>query len=104
MTTQVLKIFRILSDGTGDAAQDARWKHPRIQLRTRLNTFSQLSSNASFDLDGVSVTRKKNIITDLIEGASIELKSDFTDAATVGISRSESAVRQTVEDVIFSFK
>ena len=95
--------FRILSDGTGDAAQDARWETPTDPAaHSADNTFSQLSSNASFDLDGVSVTRKKNIITDLIEGASIELKSDFTDAATVGISRSESAVRQTVEDVIFS--
>jgi flagellar hook-associated protein 2 len=50
----------------------------------------------------VAVTRKKNSITDLIDGASIELKSNFSEAATVGISRSESAVRQTVEDVIFS--
>ncbi len=66
------------------------------------NSFSQLSTNASFELDGVAVTRKKNSITDLIDGASIELKSDFTAAATVGIARSESAVRQTVEDVIFS--
>jgi len=66
------------------------------------NSFSQLSSNASFELDGVAVTRKRNSITDLIEGASIELKSDFTEAATVGISRSEDAVRQTVQDVIFS--
>ena len=66
------------------------------------NSFSQLSSNASFELDGVAVTRKRNSITDLIDGASIELKSDFTEAATVGISRSEDAVRQTVQDVIFS--
>ena len=66
------------------------------------NSFSQLSSNASVELDGVAVTRKRNSITDLIDGASIELKSDFTEAATVGISRSEDAVRQTVQDVIFS--
>ena len=66
------------------------------------NSFSQLSSNASFELDGVAVTRKRNSITDLIDGASIELKSDFTEAATVGISRSEDAVRQTVHDVLFS--
>ena len=66
------------------------------------NSFSQLSSNASFELDGVAVTRKRNSITDLIDGASIELKSEFTEAATVGISRSEDAVRQTVQDVIFS--
>ena len=99
--------FRILSDGTGNAADDARWETPADPAAhstsySFTNTFSQLSSNASFDLDGVAVTRKKNSITDLIEGASIELKSEFSDAATVGIVRSEDSVRQTVEDVIFS--
>ena len=95
--------FRVLSDGTGNAANDARWETPAIPAdHATSNSFSQLSSNASFELDGVAVTRKKNSITDLIEGASIELKSDFTPAATVGITRSEASVRQTVEDVIFS--
>lgn len=99
--------FRILSDGTGSAADDARWETPtdpaaHATANSVTNSFSQLSSNASFELDGVAVTRKKNSITDLIEGASIELKSEFADAATVGIVRSEDSVRQTVEDVIFS--
>jgi len=57
----------------------------------------------AFRITGHSnVTRKKNSITDLIEGASIELKSDFSAAATIGLSRSESATKKTVEDVIFS--
>jgi flagellar hook-associated protein 2 len=95
--------FSITSDGTGDAAADARWTTPDDPTSHGFsNNFSQLSSNASFELDGVTVTRKKNSITDLIDGASIELKSEFTDPAMVGITRSEDAVRQTVEDVIFS--
>ena len=95
--------FRILSDGTGDADEDARWETPAVPAsHSSTNSFSQLSSNASFELDGVAVTRKKNSITDLIDGASIELKSEFTAAATVGITRSEDSVRKTVEDVIFS--
>jgi flagellar hook-associated protein 2 len=95
--------FRILSDGTGDADADARWETPAVPAsHSATNSFSQLSSNASFELDGVAVTRKKNSITDLIDGASIELKSEFTAAATVGITRSEDSVRKTVEDVIFS--
>lgn len=95
--------FRIISDGTGNAADDARWETPTLPSgHAFTNNFSQLSSNASFELDGVAVTREKNSITDLIDGASIELKTDFTDAVTVGITRSESAIRQTVQDVIFS--
>jgi len=58
------------------------------------NKFSQLSTDATFKLDGVDVTRKKNSITDLIEGASIELKSDFSATATIGLSRSESATKK----------
>ncbi|MEK9533185.1 MAG: flagellar filament capping protein FliD, partial [Alphaproteobacteria bacterium] len=95
--------FRIISDGTGNAADDARWETPTLPSgHAFTNNFSQLSSNASFELDGVAVTREKNSITDLIDGASIELKTDFADAVTVGITRSESAIRQTVQDVIFS--
>lgn len=95
--------FRIISDGTGNAADDARWETPTLPSgHAFTNNFSQLSSNASFELDGVAVTREKNSITDLIDGASIDLKTDFTDPVTVGITRSESAIRQTVQDVIFS--
>ena len=95
--------FRITSDGTGNAVNDARWTTPAVPSgHAHSNTFSQLSSNASFELDGVAVTRENNSISDLIDGASIELKSDFTDPATIGISRSEEAIRQTVNDVIFS--
>ena len=82
---------------------DARWETSTIpDANANSNKFSQLSSDASFKLDGVQVTRKKNSITDLIDGASIELKADFTSTATVGISRSSTATQKTVEDIIFS--
>ncbi len=67
-----------------------------------INKFSQLASDATFTLDGVQVTRESNSVTDVIEGASIELKSDFTTAANIGVSRSETAVRATVDSVINS--
>ena len=66
------------------------------------NSFSQLSSDASFNLDGVDVVRENNSITDLIDGATIELKSDFTTSAVIDVDRSDTAIRATVDDVIFS--
>ena len=66
------------------------------------NAFSQLSSDASFILDGVDVVRESNSITDLIDGATIELKSDFTTNAVIDVARSDTAIRATVDDVIFS--
>ena len=66
------------------------------------NSFSQLSSDATFNLDGVDVVRESNSITDLIDGATIELKSDFTTSAVIDVARSDTAIRTTVDDVIFS--
>ena len=66
------------------------------------NSFSQLSSDASFNLDGVDVVRESNSIADLIDGATIELKSDFTTSAVIDVDRSDTAIRATVDDVIFS--
>ena len=66
------------------------------------NSFSQLSSDATFNLDGVDVVRESNSITDLIDGATIELKSDFTTSAVIDVARSDTAIRATVDDVIFS--
>ena len=80
-----------------------RWETSTIpDANANSNKFSQLSSDSSFKLDGVEVTRKKNSITDLIDGASIELKADYASAATVGISRSSTSIQKTVEDIIFS--
>ena len=67
-----------------------------------VNKFSQLASDATFTLDGVQVTRESNSITDLIAGATIELKSDFATSASIGVSRSETNVRSTVNSVINS--
>ena len=80
-----------------------RWETSTIpDANANSNKFSQLSSDSSFKLVGVEVTRKKNSITDLIDGASIELKADYASAATVGISRSSTSIQKTVEDIIFS--
>ena len=93
--------FRITSDN--DNNDNKRFRTPTLpDGSATINKFSQLASDATFTLDGVQVTRESNSITDLIDGATIELKSDFTTSASMGVSRSETNVRSTVNSVINS--
>ena len=93
--------FRITSDD--DTNDNKRFRTPTLpDASTTINKFSQLASDATFTLDGVQVTRESNSITDLLDGAEIELKSDFTTSASIGISRSETNIRSTVNSVINS--
>ena len=93
--------FRITS--ANDNNDNKRFRTPTLpDASATTNKFSQLASDATFTLDGVQVTRESNSITDLIDGATIELKSDFTTSASIGVSRSETNVRSTVNSVINS--
>jgi flagellar hook-associated protein 2 len=99
----------VTSDETGAdngfriAGDNDRFVTPTLpDASATTNKFSQLASDASFTLDGVQVTRESNSITDLIGGATIELKSDFTTSASIGVSRSETNVLSTVDSVINS--
>lgn len=82
---------------------DGRWETPTVpEADNHSNNFSQLAKDASFNLDGISVIRNSNSITDLIDGVEIELKSDFTATAVLSTTRSDAAILQSVNDIIFS--
>jgi len=99
----------VTSDETGAdngfriTGNNSRFVTPTLpDASTTTNKFSQLASDATFTLDGVQVTRESNSITDLIDGATIEIKSDFDTSASIGVSRSETNVLSTVNSVINS--
>ena len=82
---------------------DQRWSTDEIPSANSFeNKFNVLAKDATFLLDGVSVTRNTNLIEDIIDGASIELNSDLSGSVSIGFTQSDTAIRQTVEDVIFS--
>ena len=90
-----------LSEVSSDHAD--RWKTPTVPSANAFaNAFTQLSKDASFELDGVLISRSTNTIEELIEGVSIDLKADTSEAVVLNMSRSESAIEQNVKDVIFS--
>jgi len=85
------------------AGKDGRWETPTDPSADAYNNnYNQLASDASFDFNGVTLTRTTNSISDLIAGSTLELKSDFSSAATITTSRSKSAIVQTINDTIFS--
>ena len=85
--------FRLSDDGGAN-----RW----TTVKTDDNTFSQLSRDAIFSLDGVQVSRSGNTITDVMNGIEITLHSDVSGDVAVSTSRSNSQIKQTVEETIAS--
>jgi len=85
--------FRLSDDGGAN-----RW----TTVKTDDNIFSQLSRDAIFSLDGVQVSRSGNTITDVMNGIEITLHSDVSGDVAVSTSRSNSQIKQTVEETIAS--
>ena len=85
--------FRLSDDGGAN-----RW----TTVKTDDNTFSQLSRDAIFSLDGVQVSRSGNTITDVMNGIELTLHSDVSGDVAVSTSRSNSQIKQTVEETIAS--
>ena len=100
----------LYSDDTGaetgfklQAAGNTRWETTSIPSSTiDDNKFTQVAADANFKLDGIEFTRTSNIVSDLIPGMDIELRSDFDSEATVIVSRSEAAIKQSAYDIIMS--
>ena len=91
------KIAEVFSDHAD------RWQTPTVPSANAFpNAFTQLSRDATFNLDGISVSRDTNKIDDLIDGVSIDLRSDISETVTLNLNRSESTIIQNVKDVIFS--
>lgn len=85
-----------------EASNNTRWETTSIPSSTTdNNNFTQLATDANFKLDGVQVTRQDNIITDVIDGASIHLKSDFSASASLVVGRSKETIKQSLADIVF---
>lgn len=94
--------FKISSSLTGDEGQ--RWQTSLFtETETAYgNSLAQSASDLEFQLDGVEISRSQNTVTDLIPGGELNFTSDFVDATMLSISRSETAIRQSINDTIFS--
>jgi flagellar hook-associated protein 2 len=83
--------FRLSDNGGAN-----RW----TTAATADNAFNQLARDATFSLDGVQISRSSNTITDIMNGIELMLHSDVSDDVIVSTSRSDSQIKQTIEDTI----
>ena len=66
------------------------------------NSFSQLSRDASLEVNSVRVSRNSNSIDDVIDGITIDLKADTVDEVQLNVTRSSTNVKASVESIIAS--
>jgi len=98
----------LTSDNTGStngfnisASGNTRWETQAAPItNSDLNTFSQLSADASLSVNNVTVSRSSNSITDIIDGITVDLKADSTSAVQLNIVRSQANVKTSVENTI----
>lgn len=62
---------------------------------------SQSASDASFTLDGISITRSSNTITDIIDGATIDLES--VGSGTITLETDADTVKTNIESFISEY-
>ena len=77
--------------GSGGSSSDAF-------VRTSTETAS--AQNASFTIDGVTISRSTNEVTDVIEGAKLSLLNTTTSAAVVSVSTSKTQVLEALESLV----
>ena len=66
-------------------------------------TAAQTAQDASLVLDGVTVTRSSNSISDLIPGVKLDLKAVTTSAVSIGATQPVAAMRQAVLDFVDTY-
>ena len=87
----------------GETGGSTRWETTLVPSSTpEDNTFSQLATDATFSLDGIQVSRSGNTITDIMPGIELTLNEDVSGDVAVSTARSNSKIRQTIEDTISS--
>ena len=86
-----------------DAGGVTRWETTGAPItNSENNSFSQFSRNASLNVNNVTISRSTNNITDVIDGLQINLNADMSSNLQLSASRSSTAAKTSVENVIAS--
>lgn len=63
----------------------------------------QSAGNASLEVDGIAVTRSKNVIDDVIDGVTLTLKSAPSAATALTVAEDKSGAKSAIEGFVTSF-
>lgn len=68
------------------------------------STTLQAAQDASFTVDGMSITKSSNTVTDVIEGVTLDLKSaDAAETVTVNVSRDTAKIAEKIERLVENY-
>lgn len=66
-------------------------------------TSTQSAQDAAFTLDGISMTRASNSVSDALTGITVNLKATTTSATTINITRDTSAIEKKITDFVTAY-
>ncbi len=87
---------------SGDAALDTLLANDPAGTQNLDETVT--ASDSAFLVDGVSITKSSNVVTDVVEGVTLNLlKTNVADAKTLSVSRDTSTVMGSVGSFVASY-
>ena len=89
-----------LNDSNGNAITYGGSGGNSSDAFVRTNTETASAQNASFTIDGVTISRTTNEVTDVIDGATLSLLNTTTSAAVVSVSTSKDKVLAALESLV----
>ena len=89
-----------LNDSSGNSITYGGGNGSSSDTFVRTNTETASANNAAFSIDGVSISRSTNEITDVIDGASLSLVNTTSAAAIISVSTSKDKVLSALESLV----
>jgi len=98
--TGVTNSIKITTDGA-DATIDTLLAHDPAGTQNLAETVT--ASNALFSVNGISISKASNTVTDAIEGVTLTLKSVTTSNATLTVERDTAGVNTAVSALVTAY-
>ena len=99
-TTGTTQAFTLKADDSGSALSQFNTGYGTGGTTT---TLTGIAANAQLTVDGVTVQRSSNTVTDLVAGVKLQLNAVSTTPVTLSSSRPTSALVQMVSDVVDTY-
>lgn len=102
-TTGISNSIKITTSG-GDGTIDALLAHDPAALPAGQNLSQTVAAqNANFKVNGISITKTSNTVTDAIQGVTLKLNAVTTSPATLTVERDTAAVTDAVNNFAKSY-
>ena len=95
--------FRIILSGqTGSDGAFTITSTPDLGFHDTANNL-QTAQDAIFDFEGLKLTRSSNTLTDVVDGATLNLMSISTSDVTLNITNDKSALKTNIQEMVNSY-